>query len=132
MAFSRTLAGVGLCIGIFLLTLGTAVIHLYLGLSFGITLFVLNGLGYLGLLAALQLSIPQMARFRGIARSGCSPTARRGRGDRGRSRPCVPRKQRVVCSSIASRHAALLRQYEHFSIGRQDKKSYFRSARIIL
>ena len=48
MATSRTSAGVGLGVGIFLLALATAAIHLYLGLSFGNTLFVLNGLGYLG------------------------------------------------------------------------------------
>jgi hypothetical protein len=57
-------------VGIFLLALATAAIHLYLGLSFGNTLFVLNGLGYLGLLAALQLPIPQLARFRPIVRWG--------------------------------------------------------------
>jgi hypothetical protein len=68
MASSRTSAAVGLKVGIFLLALGTAFIHLYLGLSFGNTLFVLNGIGYLGLLAALQLPIPQLARFRGPAR----------------------------------------------------------------
>lgn len=66
MASSR--ASIGLGLGILLLTLGTALIHLYLGLSFGNTLFVLNGLGYLGLLALLQLPIPQLARFRGIIR----------------------------------------------------------------
>ncbi len=68
MATSRTSAGVGLGVGIFLLALATTAIHLYLGLSFGNTLFVLNGLGYLGLLAALQLPIPQLARFRPIVR----------------------------------------------------------------
>src|SRR5918997_4051613 len=68
MATSRTSAGVGLGVGIFLLALATAAIHLYLGLSFGNTLFVLNGLGYLGLLAALQLPIPQLARFRNVVR----------------------------------------------------------------
>jgi hypothetical protein len=68
MASSRTSAGVVLGVGIFLLALATAVIHLYLGLSFGNTLFVLNGLGYLGLLAALQLPIPQLVRFRPIVR----------------------------------------------------------------
>jgi len=67
MASSRTSAAVGLEVGIFLLALGTAFI-LYLGLSFGNTLFVLNGMGYLGLLAALQLPTPQLARFRGAAR----------------------------------------------------------------
>ena len=68
MATSRTSAWVGLGVGVFLLALATAAIHLYLGLSFGNTLFVLNGLGYLGLLAALQLPIPQLARFRPIVR----------------------------------------------------------------
>ncbi len=68
MASSRTSAAVGLQVGIFVLALGTAFIHLYLGLSFGNTLFVLNGIGYLGLLAALQLPIPQLTRFRGAAR----------------------------------------------------------------
>ena len=70
MAISRTSAGAGvvLGIGIALLTLGTAGIHLYLGLGSGITLFTLNGLGYLGLLALLQLPLPQLARFRPIAR----------------------------------------------------------------
>ena|SRR5215218_6393523 len=62
-------SAVGLEVEIFVLALGTAFIHLYLGLSFGNTLFVLNGIGYLlGLLAALQLPIPQLARFRGAAR----------------------------------------------------------------
>jgi len=70
-------AGEGLkASGPFLLTLATAVIHLYLalsavtymGLNFGVMLFVLNGLGYLGLLAALQLPIRQLARFRSAAR----------------------------------------------------------------
>jgi hypothetical protein len=76
MTFSRTSVGLGLGVGIFLLTLATAVIHLYLaftaipyfGLNFGVSLFILNGLGYLGLLAALQLPIPQLARFRSAAR----------------------------------------------------------------
>ena len=45
MASSRTSPAVGLEVGIFLLALGTAFIHLYLGLSFGNTLFVLNGIG---------------------------------------------------------------------------------------
>jgi hypothetical protein len=40
----------------------------YMGLNFGVMLFILNGLGYLGLLAALQLPIPQLARFRSTAR----------------------------------------------------------------
>ena len=76
MAFSRSSVKLGLGIGVFLLTLATAVIHVYLaltaipyfGLNFGVMLFILNGLGYLGLLAALQLPIPQLARFRSAAR----------------------------------------------------------------
>jgi hypothetical protein len=76
MAFWRTSVGLSLGVGIFLLTLATAVIHLYLaltaissmGLNFGVMLFILNGLGYLGLLAALQLPIRQLARFRSAAR----------------------------------------------------------------
>jgi hypothetical protein len=76
MAHSRASVGLGLGVGIFLLTLATAVIHLYLaftaipyfGLNFGVILFMLNGLGYLGLLAVLQLPIPQLARFRSAAR----------------------------------------------------------------
>ena len=77
MASSRTSSvGLGLGVGIFLLTVATAVIHLYLALSaiatmgfnFGIMLFILNGLGYLGLLALLQLPIRQLARFRSAAR----------------------------------------------------------------
>ena len=77
MASSRTSSvGLSLGVGIFVLTVATAVIHLYLALSaigsmgfnFGVMLFILNGLGYLGLLAALQLPIPQLARFRSAAR----------------------------------------------------------------
>ena len=76
MSFSRSSVKPGTGIGIFLLTVATALIHLYLalsaipyyGLNFGVMLFILNGLGYLGLLAVLQLPIPQLARFRSLAR----------------------------------------------------------------
>ena len=76
MSVSRSSVKLGLGIGIFLLTLATALIHVYLalsaipyyGLNFGVLLFILNGLGYLGLLAVLQLPIPQLARFRSAAR----------------------------------------------------------------
>jgi hypothetical protein len=67
-ASSRSPIKLGLGVGIFVLTLVTALIHLYLGLGIGNTLFVLNGLGYLGLIAALQLPIPQLARFRNVVR----------------------------------------------------------------
>ena len=39
-----------------------------MGFNFGVMLFILNGLGYLGLLAVLQLPIRQLARFRSAAR----------------------------------------------------------------
>ena len=77
MASSRTSSvGLSLGVGIFVLTVATAVIHLYLaltaigsmGFNFGVMLFILNGLGYLGLLALLQLPIRQLARFRIAAR----------------------------------------------------------------
>jgi hypothetical protein len=76
MAFSRSSVKGVLWVGIFLLTLATALIHLvlaftaipYFGLNFGVVLFILNGLGYLVLLGALQLPIPQLRRFRSLAR----------------------------------------------------------------
>src|SRR5215211_4270084 len=76
MDSSRTSVDRRLGVGIFLLTLATAGIHLYLaftaipimGFNFGVMLFIFNGLGYLGLLAVLQLPIPQLARFRSAAR----------------------------------------------------------------
>ena len=54
-------------IGVILLTVGTALIHLYLGLQ-GFPLFILNGLGYLGLLAALILPIPRISECRNLVR----------------------------------------------------------------
>jgi hypothetical protein len=54
--------------GITLLTVATAAIHFYVGASFGSTLFVLNGVGYLALLAAFLLPLPQLARFREAVR----------------------------------------------------------------
>ena len=77
MASARTSSvGLSLGVGIFVLTVATAGIHLYLaltaiasmGFNFGVMLFILNGLGYLGLLAVLQLPIRQLARFRSAAR----------------------------------------------------------------
>jgi len=53
--------------GIVVLTLATAAVHLYLGFQ-GLPLFVLNGLGYLALLGALYLPIPQLAPYRNAAR----------------------------------------------------------------
>lgn len=54
-------------IGVVVLAFGTAIIHLYLG-SLGFPLFLLNGLGYLALVAALYLPIPRLARYRGTVR----------------------------------------------------------------
>jgi hypothetical protein len=53
-------------VGIILLTLITAVIHL--SLVFPSVLFILNGLGYLALLGALFLPIPQLTGYRALAR----------------------------------------------------------------
>jgi len=52
---------------VIVLTVGTALIHLYLGLL-GFPLFVLNGLGYLTLLAALTLPIPRISDYRNLTR----------------------------------------------------------------
>jgi hypothetical protein len=52
--------------GIIVLTLGTALIHLQL--NFPDPVFILNGLGYLTLLAALFLPIPQVASYRNVVR----------------------------------------------------------------
>ena len=54
-------------IGVIVLTVGTALIHLYLGLQ-GFPLFILNGLGYLTLLAALTLPIPRISDYRNLTR----------------------------------------------------------------
>ena len=60
-------------IGIILLTLATAFIHLYLSIKIiasGMsgTLFILNGLGYLALLAGLFLPIPVVKNYRPLLR----------------------------------------------------------------
>ena len=55
-------------LGIIVLTVVTAMVHLYLGFSSGLPPFVLNGLGYLALLAALYLPIPHLTPYRNIAR----------------------------------------------------------------
>jgi hypothetical protein len=66
MSASRTPADAAIRAGIVVLTLGTALIHLQLG--FPDPVFILNGLGYLTLLAALYLPIPQIARYRTLVR----------------------------------------------------------------
>ena len=55
-------------ISIIVLTVVTAIVHLYLGLSISDPVFILNGLGYLTLLAALYLPIPALAQYRTTTR----------------------------------------------------------------
>ena len=66
MTTSRTSTDTALRVGIVLLTLVTALIHLQL--AFPDPAFILNGLGYLTLLAALYLPASQLARYRKAAR----------------------------------------------------------------
>ncbi len=64
---SQTKVQIGpLQIAIILLTVATAVIHLTL--EFPSVMFILNGLGYFTLLAALYLPIPQLANYRRLIR----------------------------------------------------------------
>jgi hypothetical protein len=66
MTTSRTSTDTALRVGIVLLTLATALIHLQL--AFPDPAFILNGLGYLTLLAALYLPVPRLARYRNVVR----------------------------------------------------------------
>ena len=66
MTAARSSENGALRAGIVLLTVGTAVIHLQL--NFPDPVFILNGLGYLGLLAALLAPMPQVARYRNLVR----------------------------------------------------------------
>ena len=66
MTYSGTPANAALRIGIIALTVGTALIHL--SLNFPDPGFILAGVGYLTLLAALYLPIPQIARYRNVVR----------------------------------------------------------------
>lgn len=64
MTLKNPPAGYPVMSGIILTTLITAVIHLALG----IPLFILNGLGYLGLLVLLYAPLPALARFQPMVR----------------------------------------------------------------
>ena len=64
MTLKNPPAGYPVMSGIILTTLITAVIHLALG----IPLFILNGLGYLGLLVLLYAPLPALARFQPAVR----------------------------------------------------------------
>ena len=66
MTTSRTPTDNALRAGIVLLTLATALIHLQL--AFPDPVFILNGLGYLALIGALYLPIPQIAPYRNVVR----------------------------------------------------------------
>jgi len=66
MASSSMSANVVLRTGIVALTLGTAFIHF--SLNFPDPGFILNGLGYLALLAALYLPVPWLVRYRNVVR----------------------------------------------------------------
>jgi hypothetical protein len=61
MTSSRTPTDIALQIGIIILTLITAFVHL--SLNFPDPVFILNGLGYLTLLAALYLPIAQLVPY---------------------------------------------------------------------
>ncbi len=66
MNASRTSTNIILRIGIIVLTFGTAFTHM--SLNFPDPVFILNGLGYLALLAALYAPLPRLARRRNAAR----------------------------------------------------------------
>lgn len=66
MSTASSTAGSPIKIGVIVLTLATALIHLQL--NFPDPVFILNGLGYLALLAALYLPMPQLDRYRNLAR----------------------------------------------------------------
>lgn len=68
MTTRPTPADTALVAGIVLLTGATAAIHLQL--NFPDPIFILNGLGYLGLLGALYLPIPRLAEYRDAVRLG--------------------------------------------------------------
>lgn len=63
---AATIAPGTLRIGIIALAAATALVHLQL--NFPDPVFILNGLGYLGLLAALYLPVPRLARYHNAAR----------------------------------------------------------------
>jgi len=66
MTSSSTSTNAVLRIGIVVLTIITALVHL--SLNFPDPVFILNGLGYLALLAALYLPVPQAAPYRSLVR----------------------------------------------------------------
>jgi hypothetical protein len=67
MAVTKTKLG-AVQFGIILTTVITAVIHLYIGITLPSTLFVLNGIGYLVLLAGLFLNVSIAQKYRRLIR----------------------------------------------------------------
>ncbi len=53
---------------IVILTVFTAGVHIWLGLTFPDNVFLLNGLGYLALTALLFLPLPALARYHNLVR----------------------------------------------------------------
>jgi hypothetical protein len=66
MSANRSAADTAIRVGVILLTLIAAAVHL--SLLFPDPAFILNGLGYLTLLAALYLPIPQLVPYRRVVR----------------------------------------------------------------
>jgi hypothetical protein len=66
MSATRSAADTAIRVGVVLLTLIAAAVHL--SLLFPDVAFILNGLGYLTLLAALYLPIPRLVPYRRVAR----------------------------------------------------------------
>src|SRR5215216_2335007 len=69
----QSAADIAIRIGVVVLTLITAIVHL--SLLFPDPVFILNALGYLTLLAALYLPIPRLVRCRRVVRGtliGCA------------------------------------------------------------
>src|SRR4028118_625378 len=66
MSAPRSAVDAAIRVGVVLLTLITAVVHL--SLRFPDPAFILNGLGYMTLLAALYLTVPKLAPYRSIVR----------------------------------------------------------------
>jgi hypothetical protein len=66
MTSSSTPTDLALRIGVVIFTLVAALVHF--SLNFPDPVFILNGLGYLTLLAALYLPIPQIAPYRRLVR----------------------------------------------------------------
>jgi hypothetical protein len=62
----QSAADIAIRIGVVVLTLIAAIVHI--SLLFPDSVFILNGLGYLALLAALYLPIPRLVPYRGLAR----------------------------------------------------------------